>query len=86
MSMTSVDVGEPLAALLRGLDQSPDRAARELIVLELYRRGAVSGGWAAELLGMSRLAFMEHTSKLGIAVFTYIGDGFDAAQTDDEGV
>lgn len=74
---STVDLGEPLTAILRQLDGSPDHAARELLVLELYRRGAVSGGGAAEVLGMSRLEFLRHASRLGIAVITYMGDGFD---------
>ncbi len=35
-----------------------------MIVLEVYRRGSISSGKAAELLGTSRLAFIQHASSL----------------------
>ncbi len=37
-----------------------------MIVLELYRRGAISSGKAGELLEMPRLDFIRHASDLGI--------------------
>ena len=58
-----------ISVLLRQTNQPVEVAAREMIVLELYRRGAVSGGKAAELLGMSRWEFIRHASRLGIAYF-----------------
>ncbi len=39
------------------------------MVLELYRRGVVSSGKAAELLAMERFAFVHYASRLGIAFF-----------------
>lgn len=39
---------------------------REAVVLELYRRGIVSSGKAAELLGMQRFDFVGYADKLGI--------------------
>jgi predicted HTH domain antitoxin len=38
-------------------------------VLELYRRGTISSGKAAELLGMERFDFIKHASRLGIPFF-----------------
>ena len=52
--------------MLRAQGEPVERVARELIVLELYRRAAISGGKAAELLGMKRFDFIRHTSDLGI--------------------
>jgi len=66
MSTVKIDVDEDLAALLRETHQPLEQAAREMIVLELYRRGSLSSGKAAELLGMPRLDFIKHASKLGI--------------------
>jgi predicted HTH domain antitoxin len=43
--------------------------ARESIVLELYRQGEISSGEAAELLGVPRIAFIQHASALGIPFF-----------------
>jgi hypothetical protein len=37
-----------------------------MIVLELYRRGAISSGKAGDLLRMPRLDFIRHASQLGI--------------------
>jgi hypothetical protein len=44
------------------------------MVLELYRRGTLSSGTAAELLGMSRSGFISHASHLGIALFDMTED------------
>jgi predicted HTH domain antitoxin len=51
------------------LGDTPDeiaRHARELIVLELYRRRELSSGRAAELLGLDRFAFIRWSGALGI--------------------
>ena len=49
MSTIRIEIDEPLAALLHQTNQPVQAAAREMIVLELYRRGAISSGKAAEL-------------------------------------
>jgi len=66
MSSVKIEIEEPLAALLSQTNQPVQQAGRELIVLELYRRGAISSGKAAELLGMGRIDFTKHASRLGI--------------------
>ena len=66
MSPIKIDLDEDLASLLRGTNHAVESAAREMIVLELYRRGAISSGKAAELLGMPRVEFVQHASRLGI--------------------
>jgi predicted HTH domain antitoxin len=66
MSSIRIEIDDTLAALLRQTDQPVQVAAIEMIVLELYRRGAISSGKAAELLGSDRLAFIQYASKLGI--------------------
>ena len=66
MSSVRIEIDEALAALLHQTNQPVQAAAREMIVLELYRRGAISSGKAADLLSISRLAFIQHASKLGI--------------------
>jgi len=45
-----------------------------MIVLELYRRGLISSGKAAALLGVSRLDFIQHASELGIPYFRFTED------------
>jgi predicted HTH domain antitoxin len=66
MSTVQLDLADDVVALLRESDQPVEAAAQELIVWELYRRGAISGGRAAELLGADRLAFIRRASALGI--------------------
>jgi predicted HTH domain antitoxin len=61
-----------------------ERAARELIVLELYRRGTISSDKAAQLLGMSRLEFMQYASRLGIPYFTMTEDEGKAERAQSE--
>jgi len=58
-----------IAPLLRQNHESADEGAQEFIVLELYRRGAISGGKAAELLGWDRFDFIRHASRLGIPFY-----------------
>jgi len=38
-------------------------------VLELYRRGLVSSGKAAELLEMNRMEFIRYSGRLGVPYF-----------------
>lgn len=66
MTTVKIDLEEGLAALLNQTDQTVQAAPQEMIVLELYRRGSISCGKAAELLGMPRLEFIRHASRLGI--------------------
>lgn len=67
--MTRILVEDDLAALLHSLNQPLEQAARELMVLELYRRGTISSGKAAELLGVGRFDFISHASGLGLPFF-----------------
>jgi predicted HTH domain antitoxin len=62
--------------VLHQTNQPVQEAGREMIVLELYRRGTISSGKAAELLGMQRIDVIKHASRLGISYF---------ALTEDEG-
>ena len=67
--MVRIEIDEQLAALLHSLNQPVAQAARELIVLELYRRRLISSGKAGELLGMTRRDFVGHASHLGIPYY-----------------
>ncbi|MBI3801979.1 MAG: UPF0175 family protein [Deltaproteobacteria bacterium] len=78
MSTVSIDLEEELASILHQLNQPVRQAARELIVLELYRRGTISSGKAAEFLGMSRWEFISHASRLGIPYFAMTEDEWEA--------
>jgi predicted HTH domain antitoxin len=81
MSTISIDLGEDVVALLRQSNQPVERAARELIVLELYRRGAISSGKAAQLLSMSRVEFIQYASRLGISYYTMTEDEWKSERT-----
>lgn len=78
MGTIKLDVDDELATLLCQFDQPLELAARELIVLELYRRAAISSGRAAELLGMPRQQFIQHASRLGIPYLDMTADEYAA--------
>ena len=78
MSSVKIEIEEPLAAILHQTNQPVQEAGREMIVLELYRRGTISSGKAAELLGMQRIDFIRHASRLGIPYFALTGDEWEA--------
>jgi predicted HTH domain antitoxin len=84
MSAVNVQVEEDLAALLQSSNQPIERTARELMVLELYRRGTISSGKAAQLLGMERFEFIRFASRLGIAFFDMTEDEWAAERAQAE--
>jgi len=55
MNTISIALEEDLTALLQGLNQPVQQAAREFIVLELYRRGTLSSGKAHPITHNSQL-------------------------------
>src|SRR5215204_2472393 len=74
MRAVPVELDHDLVALLEELQRPAKQAARELIVLELYRQGEVSSGRAAQLLGMERENFIRHASEQGIPYFQVEGE------------
>ena len=78
MDSTILDLGEDLSGFLATLGRLIDQTVREMIVFELYRRGLVSSGKAAELLGISRLEFIQRASELGIPYFRFTEDEWRA--------
>lgn len=71
MATVHLDLNEDFLILLRRQDPSVEHAARELMVMELYRRGAVSRGKSAELLGIPLVEFLQRANALGIPCFDY---------------
>jgi len=65
----NIPLDSSLAGVLQMFDRPLKDTAQELIVLELYRQGKISSGKAAELVGMPRVAFIQHASDLGIPFF-----------------
>jgi len=72
--MTSLTVTLELPRDLLGALDVPqvqmESRLRELIVLELFREGRISSGKGAEILGVSKLAFIQLLSQHGIDYFT----------------
>ena len=67
-AMRTVELEDELAALLEQ-EKPLDQAARETIVMDLFRRGKVSIGKACGLLGLDRVAFARRAAELDIPYF-----------------
>ncbi len=65
----TLQIEKDLSSLLEDAGRSAEQTAREFIVVELYRQARISGGKAAELLGMRRMQFIERAAELGIPWF-----------------
>ena len=74
MGPVHVELDQDLVAVLEELHRPVKEAARELIVLELYRQGELSSGKAAQLLGLEREDFIRQASAQGIPYFQLRGD------------
>ena len=74
MGAVQVEFDQDLVDLLEELHRPVKQAARELIVLELYRQGEASSGKAAELLGIERGEFIRYASALGIPYLQIRGE------------
>ncbi|HEV8241086.1 MAG TPA: UPF0175 family protein [Thermoanaerobaculia bacterium] len=64
--MATIQIDDELIAALPGGQPGATAQLRELAVLELYRRRAISSGRAAQLLAMQRGDFVRYASQLGI--------------------
>jgi hypothetical protein len=80
MSVIQLELDQEIAVLLQGSNQPMPQVASEMIVLELYRRGTISSGKAAQLLDMSRFEFIRHASRLGIPFFDLTDEEWAAEQ------
>jgi len=77
-SQISLELDDDVVALLRRDDEPLDQTAREVIIMDLYRRAVLSGGRAAELLGMERRAFYRRAADLNIPYFNYTTEDWEA--------
>jgi predicted HTH domain antitoxin len=84
MSTVELELEDDLVGLLRQSNRPLQQEVRELIVLELYRRGAISSGKAAELLHMRRWEFVRYASHLGIPYFDMTQDEWQAERAGSE--
>jgi hypothetical protein len=69
MSRIPVLLDEDVTALLGESPEEIERSAREMVVLELYRRHDISAGRAAELLDLDLLTFARWSGALGVPYF-----------------
>jgi predicted HTH domain antitoxin len=77
IAVIGLDLDDDLLRILGEIRQPVGDAAREVIVMELYRRGKISSGRGAELLGLSRLDFIQRASDLGIPYLRVNADDLD---------
>lgn len=68
--MLHIAFPEDVAGLLGAQPQAAE-IARELILLGLYQEGRISGGKAAELLGLTRQGFISLLARKGIDYFRF---------------
>lgn len=66
--MRTVVLDDELAALLEG-EKPLEQAARETIVMDLFRRRKISSGKACELLSLERMDFVRRAGELGVPVY-----------------
>jgi predicted HTH domain antitoxin len=78
MTTIQVQLEDDVVLLLRQLNQPAQQAVRELVIMELYRRGTISGGKAAELLGVDRLEFIRRSGQVGIPYFNITKEELEA--------
>jgi hypothetical protein len=69
MSQMPVMLDKDVIELLGDSPEQIERNVLEILVLDLYRRHEISGGRAAELLGLEKLAFIRWSGSLGIPYF-----------------
>lgn len=69
MSQIQITVDESVSELLGDSPEQIERAALEIIVLDLYRRHVISAGRAAEILSLDEFAFIRWSGVLGIPYF-----------------
>jgi predicted HTH domain antitoxin len=86
MGAVQVEFDQDLVDLLEELHRPVKQAARELIVLELYRQGEASSGKAAELLGMERGEFIRYASARGIPYLQLSGEELRREVEDSQGL
>lgn len=84
MTSVTLELEDELLELLRQLNQPLPLVAREILVLELYRRSIISSGKAAELLGVSRQELIQRASELGIPYFRFTDEDWKAEVAESE--
>ncbi len=78
MTTIQITVDETISELLGDSPEQIERAALEIIVLDLYRRHVISAGRAAEILGLDEFAFIRWSGSLGIPYFDTTPEDWEA--------
>lgn len=78
MSTTAIPVNDDVLDILRSLGEEPERVVLETMVYDLFRRGELSRGRGAQILGIDLLSFMREASSRGIPVIDLESAEFDA--------
>ena len=85
MDTAQIALDADLVAVLEEVGRPGKDAVRELIVMELYREGLISSGKAAELLGVSRMDFIQCAAQRGVPYFNMsreeLGRGIEQAKS-----
>jgi hypothetical protein len=63
MNTVTLELEEPLVTLLGKSNKAITQVAKEMIVFELYRRGSISSGEAAKLLGIPWEEFIQNIAQ-----------------------
>lgn len=69
MSTIQISIDETVSEHLGDSPEQVERAALEIIVLDLYRRHVISAGRAAEILHRDKWEFIRWSGSLGIPYF-----------------
>jgi len=73
MKVIEITLPDEIVKLL-GSEEEAKRGAKEALVLDLVRRGKISKGKAAELLGLSLWEFPEFLARYRIPWFDYTAE------------
>ncbi len=69
MVTMTLDIPRDLVVALDAPHAQMGERIRELIAVELFREGQISAGKGAEILGVSKLAFIQLLARRGVSYF-----------------
>ena len=78
MGTVKIELDDELVALLEASGGGLEETTREMLVIELFRRGTISTGKASGLLGLTRIEFARRASDLGIPYFLISKEDWEA--------
>ncbi|MGC9358663.1 MAG: UPF0175 family protein [Anaerolineae bacterium] len=78
MNNTGSVYPEDLALAVQTTPEELDAQVRLMAALKMFELGKLSSGKAAELAGISRVAFLEACGRYGVSVFNYTAEELEA--------